>query len=137
MTMTLTIILCAILCAVSLLYVLKPMRGQKHFHLIASLCALFSIGLYLALGAPGMPTASKHADSEAKKMIQQEFEFMDTLSKNPDDADTMIRLAALRVAQGRINDETIRLLDRAEIIRPKDPRLSIIRTIIKYPSPAL
>lgn len=133
--MTITIILCAVLCAVSLLYMLKPMRGEKRFHIIAFVCALFSIVTYLVLGAPGLPSATKHADSEAAQMMQQEFDFMDKLSKNPNDADILIRLAALRVSQGRTNEETIRMLDRAENLRPNDPRIKIIRTIIKYPDP--
>lgn len=131
--MTITIILCALLCALTLLYMLKPMSGEKRFYIMAFACAVPALITYLALGAPGLTAAAKHQDTEARQMIQQEFEFMDRLSKNPDDADILIRLAALRVSQGRTNEETIRMLDRAETLHPNDPRIKIIRTIVKYP----
>jgi hypothetical protein len=130
-----TTALCAVLCAFSVLWVFKPIRMHKHFYAVVIACAFSTLGLYLSLGRPDLPAASvqtsKGAEADYRQMMLDEFTMLDRLSKNENDADAMIRLAVLRLAQGRTGDETERLLSKAEGLTPNDPRLSKIRNLLR------
>ncbi|MBU6234517.1 MAG: hypothetical protein KGQ41_01620 [Alphaproteobacteria bacterium] len=133
--MIITLLLSAVLCAVILLWVLAPINNARQFYALAFAAALFSLGLYLAYGRPDLPAApvqvGKGAEADYRQMMLDEFTMMDRLSKNPDDADAMIRLAMLRLAQGRGGEETLRLLARAEKLAPKDKRLTKIKQLLE------
>ncbi|NBX65907.1 MAG: hypothetical protein EBQ96_02820 [Proteobacteria bacterium] len=125
----------AILCAATLLWVLAPIRIRSVFYVAAFTCALLSLGLYMAYGRPDLPAAptniGKGAEADYRQMMLDEFAMMNRLSKNPDDADAMIRLAALRLAQGRGGEETLRLLAKAQTITPKDKRIEKIKKLLE------
>ena len=133
--MIVTIALCAILCALTLLWVLAPIRKQNAFYIVAFAAALLSLGLYLTMGRPDLPAASinvgKGAEADYRQMMLDEFTMMERLSKNPDDADAMIRMAALRLAQGRGGEETKRLLLRAQKLTPNDKRIEKISKFLE------
>ena len=133
--MILTLALCAVLCACVLFWILAPAHRDKGFYAITFAAALFSLGVYLAYGRPDLPAASinvgKGAEADYRQMLMDEFSMVDRLSKNPDDADAMIRLAALRLAQGRGGDETLRLLAKAETLAPDDKRIAKIRKFLE------
>lgn len=133
--MIITLALSACLCAAVLLWVLAPVKTRKAFYTAAFAAAILSLGLYLAYGRPDLPAApatiGKGAEADYRQMLQDEFTMMDRLSKNPKDADAMIRLAALRLAQGRGGEETIRLLAKAEQLAPTDKRIPKIRKFLQ------
>lgn len=132
--MMVILIASAILCAIVLLWVLAPVKNPKLFFGIAFSVAVFSLALYLAYGRPDLPAApinqSKGVEADYRQMILDEFAMVDRLSKNPKDADAMIRLAALRLAQGRGGDETERLLAKAEALTPNDKRIQKIKQLM-------
>lgn len=129
--MILTIALCAALCALILIWVLKPLQRTKIYYALAFIAALLALNIYVMLGRPDLPahplrkTAAEKADD--RQMAKYEFEFSARLEKNPDDLDALIRLAALRVVQKRDPAETRKLLDRAAALSPKDKRIGFIR----------
>lgn len=129
-----TLALSAVLCAAILLWVLAPVRSRSLFYAAAFAAALLSLGIYVTYGRPDLPAApaqiGKGAEADYRQMMLDEFAMMDRLSKNQNDADAMIRLAALRLAQGRGGDETLRLLAKAETIAPKDKRIKKIRKLL-------
>lgn len=133
--MMITLALAACLCAGVLLWVLAPVKTRKTFYAAAFAAAILSLGLYLAYGRPDLPAApatiGKGAEADYRQMLQDEFTMMDRLSKNPKDADAMIRLAALRLAQGRGGEEAARLLAKAEQIAPSDKRIPKIRKFLQ------
>lgn len=133
--MIITLALCALLAAITLLWILAPVRTHKAFYAISFAAALASLGIYLAYGRPDLPASpviiGKGAEADYRQMMLDEFTMMDRLSKNEDDADAMIRLALLRMAQGRGGDETVRLLARAEKLTPNDPRLIKIKKLLE------
>jgi hypothetical protein len=131
------IILCAGLCALACLWVLKPLRTPKAFYGVSALCAVFSLGIYLLLGSPELPGRPTPATSERQMEMRTESTLMIMLEKNPNDADAMIRLAALYTLQGREQGEILKLLDKAKAIRPNDRRITIIRSMVLNPSPEL
>lgn len=138
--MTLVVMaVCGALCAGVFAYVLAPVRMQKHVLAIAMLSALASLGLYMTLGRPDLPAQTRDerdmSAREYRETVLQEFTLMERLSRNPDDADAMIRLAAVRMMQGRAGSEVERLLDRAEALRPTDPRIKDVRKIYKAMAP--
>jgi len=126
--MIITLTLCAVLCAVTLLWILAPMRVHKKWLMaLAFAAALTSLTLYLAFGRPDLPATTammgNGAEADYRHLVLQEFELIKHLSEKPDDADAMVRLAAVRLAQGRVGDETMRLLARARVLNPKDKRI--------------
>jgi hypothetical protein len=131
-----TLIACAALCAFVLAFVLQPVRNKKTYYTASFGCAVMTIAVYLLLGAPGLPASPVTTPGENAQLMQTEFRLMDALSKNPDDTGALIKLAALRVLQGRINDETIRLLNRADALKPGDHSIKFIRSVIEHPDPA-
>lgn len=132
--MMITIALCAALCAVILSWILAPVRSRRLFYGAAFAAAIMALTSYLAFGRPDLPAApvivGKGAQADYRQMMLDEFTMMDRLSKNAEDADAMIRLAALRLAQGRGGEETLRLLARAEALTPNDPRLKKIEKLM-------
>lgn len=134
-----TIIACAGLCALTLAWVLKPLRAPRVFYGLSFVCALAALGIYLVMGNPGLAPSSATPNGiskeESRELMQQEFTFLQQLEKNPEDADILIRLAALRTMQGRTGPETLALLDRADRILPDDRRIRIIRAMIQHPNP--
>lgn len=128
---------CAGLCVLVLSWTLKPLRSPKAFYALAFLCAIAAFGLYLLMGRPDVPAqpVPQSVIAERRQLMLQEMEFLTRIEKNPQDADALIRLAAIHVLQHRNTDETQNLLDRAEKILPGDRRISFIRTMIKYPLP--
>jgi cytochrome c-type biogenesis protein CcmH/NrfG len=130
-----TIILCAILCAVVILWVFKPIHKHTCFYTVCLVAAVSTLGLYTLFGHPDLPTASistpKDAQADYRQMMLDEFTMMNRLSKNDTDADAMIRLAAIRLAQGRTDEATQRLLARAAEITPHDKRLKAIQNILQ------
>jgi cytochrome c-type biogenesis protein CcmH/NrfG len=131
------IILCAGLCALICLWVLKPLRTPRAFYGVSILCAVAALGIYLVLGSPDLPGHPFHVDPQAQADMKSESQFMMALQKNPDDEDALVRLAALRVLQGRTGKETLDLLDHAQKLNPKDRRVRIIRGMILVPAPKL
>lgn len=130
-----TLILCATLCAATCMWVFAPVRARNRFLASSLLCAALSLVIYMALGAPGLPPSPPQENSEAANQLRQEAEFMLMLNKNPDDSDALIRLAALRLLQGRAGPETEKLLTRAEAIAPEDKRITTLRKILNTPLP--
>ncbi len=128
--MIITLILAAALCAATLAWVLAPAQSRRIFYIAAFACAFLSLAVYLAFGRPDLPaspvTIGKGTEADYRQMMLDEFAMMNRLGKNPDDADAMIRLATLRLAQGRGGDETLRLLTRAKALAPKDKRIEKI-----------
>ncbi len=128
--MMLTIALCAILCVVVCGYVLKPLPTPRAFMALSLLAAVASLGIYMWLGNPEIPARPHKTDPQVASDMRLESTLMDTLEKNPDDENALVRLAALRTVQGRTGDQTMKLLDHAERLNPHDKRIKIIRTMI-------
>ncbi|MCB1537989.1 MAG: hypothetical protein H6865_05385 [Rhodospirillales bacterium] len=86
-----------------------------------------------------VPDSGRIADMSAQDTRQadldQEAAFTRALAQKPDDAETMIRLAALRVVLERDVKETLKLLDRAEKRLPGDRRIKIVRSMAQLPAP--
>lgn len=133
---TLAVLACALV-----IWVYSPVR-QRHILLIsATLIAATSLTLYLAFGRPdleGRPATSQPAAQQAARgMMAEEFTLMERLSHDANDSDALIKLAALRLAQGRDLGGTRDLLQRALVIDKKDTRaqklLSITERAIQRP----
>jgi cytochrome c-type biogenesis protein CcmH/NrfG len=124
--MTILMITAAILSGLSLNWVLHPLKNKRVFYTMNILCALAALGLYLAMGKPDLPAThvDKASMEERRDMMRLEFDLSVAVQKNPDDADALIRLAAVHMLQGRDASE---LLDQAEKIAPKDPRINTMR----------
>jgi|GEM_PF-6738249 len=131
------LIAAAMLSVLCIGWTFRPVKTPRAFYALSFLCAILALGLYLVLGRPDLAAQpiGKAAIAERAEFMKQEFEFMGRLEKNPDDADAMIRLAAIHVLQHRHNDETIKMLDRAETLLPGDNRIKFIRGMIKNPVP--
>ena len=127
------LIACAGLSVLCLGWMFRPLRSGKAFYALSIVCALAAIGLYFTLGRPDLPAQPTGRDviAERRKLMKQEFEFQTRLKKNPDDADALIRLAAIHVLQSRVDDETIRMLDRAAVLTPGDKRHRMVRGMIQ------
>ena len=123
--MIVVIILCAVLCAAATLTLIAPVartRPRLCYALMVIIpCA--SLGLYLFLGAPGLPSQPALFDTdpqnlEARALVSEELEAMKALSEDPDNIMNIMRLAGLRIGQGHFEDAE-RLL-RASITRFPD-----------------
>lgn len=133
--MIITIALCAVLCAVTLVYILAPKLRDKRGSIAAFtgifLTALCALGLYLWMGQPALTGGQL---SEAELMAQDEIAIHAALEKNPNDAEALLRLAALQVYKNENDEKTLELLDRAEKQLPGDERIKFIRYMIKVPA---
>ncbi len=134
MTFVFTLSACAILCAAAVLWVLTPMRASRAVYVVALALAVSSLALYLGMGRPDLPATTAMlghgAEEDYRKLVLDEFELMKEVSNNPNDADALVRLAAVRLAQGRDGEQTMRLLARAEMLDPKNPRLLKIKKVL-------
>jgi hypothetical protein len=131
MTLYATMAFCAVLCVTVLAWILRPIKNSRAFYMLAFFIALSALGLYVALGRPELPMRPVISNSveqaDYRAMVLREYEFMNLLSENPDNVDALIRLAALRVVQGRDKTETRNLLERAKELKPKDKRIGFIQ----------
>lgn len=129
--MTLTIILCAMMCAGVCLWTFKSVQSPRVFMHLALLVACASLGIYMVLGNPDIPARPTQGTAQTQADMRLESTLMATLEKNPKDKDALIRLAALRVAQGRGDEQTVKLLDQAEKIDANDRRIKLIRAMLE------
>ncbi len=120
-----------ILTAACCIWIFRPLRTPRGFFATSFMCALAALSIYMLLGNPGIPAHPAKPNPQAQADMHQEAAFMESLQKNPRDADAMIRLAALRVVQDRAVEGTEKLLDRASAIAPEDKRIPIIRSMMK------
>lgn len=135
--MILTLILCALLSAATLFWVLSPAPTRRIYLCLSFAAALSALAIYLVYGRPdleGNPARiGKGAEADYRQLIQDEFTLLNRLSENQNDADALIRLAIVRLAQGRTDEETLRLIARAETIAPDDIRLKKLKSLIDIP----
>ncbi|HEY8964601.1 MAG TPA: hypothetical protein VIN59_09095 [Alphaproteobacteria bacterium] len=112
---------------------LRDRTGSKSAMLTAFVLAILAVGLYLLAGAPQLPSAPdlKSTAEIENEMRGDEAEIRIALAKNPNDAEAMIRLAALYVYRGKIDQETKDLLNRAEKQLPGDKRIQYVRYYIE------
>ncbi len=125
--MIVVILICALVCAGTCAYILRPVRNMR----LAVLVAAAALTAYLVLGSPEIPARPTPAGGQAQADMRLEASLVAALAQNPDDANALVRLAALRTMQGRANAETLTLLERAERIAPDDRRTKIIRSMIE------
>lgn len=117
MLLALTISFCAVLCALATMSLITPLvRTHKRTAMaILVLMPGVSLGLYSLLGSAGMPSrpALFETDAnviEARKQVTRELETMRQLSKDPDNVLLIMRLAGVRMGQGKL-DGAIELLN--------------------------
>lgn len=128
-----SIALCAILCAVASIALIAPI-AHKHQRLSYALMMAIpcvALGLYMLLGAPGLPSRPALFDTDesraqARAMAREELEAMKAVSQSPDDVMAYMRLAGLRIGQGKF-DEAIDLLTNAIALFPEDDNLKMQR----------
>lgn len=100
----------ALVCAVSLLVVLAPMMRESrlriHARVIGSVIVIGSLGLYLAIGSPDLPSASAAFETDPKRAQQrllidviQTSELM--LAGEPDNVRLLLVLADAESRLGR------------------------------------
>lgn len=134
MTLLATLALAALLSALCLLWVLAPAKASRWVYAVALVAATASVLLYLGLGRPDMPAHPLRMDkgvaADYRALLLEEFALMTALSKNPDDVDALVRLAAIRLTQGRAGEETLRLVARAKMLAPKDKRVKKIMAVL-------
>lgn len=128
-----TITLCAILCAVASIALIAPI-AHSHKRLGYALMMVIpcaALGLYMLFGAPGLPSRpalfdTDEARTQARAMAREELEAMKELSHSPDDVMAYMRLAGLRIGQGKF-DEAVNLLTTAIDRFPDDDNLKMQR----------
>lgn len=123
-----TIAAAAVLTVFVIVIVLAPLmigdkKQQRQGWLLLSFITLSVMGIYLWRGAPDIPSQpallQKEGPAHDKRMlVKKELELMEKLAANPDNAQTMLSLGAVRLQNGRI-DEAIVVLTMAHEKKPE------------------
>lgn len=127
--MTMVVLPAAILTIIVLNILLAPLMHGSPRQKIAGwallvVVTLAAMGLYLAQGSPGIPSAPAVFEKqgprhEKREAVKKELELSRALQAAPDDTALMLKLGTVRLQNGRM-DEAIAVLTRAHAIAPDD-----------------
>lgn len=119
----------ALICALSTVLVLQPiaMRHKKSANALLFVIPALALGAYFILGSPNLPASPAMFETdpeiiEARLSVTRELDTMRELSQNPQDTQLIMRLAGIRMSQGKF-DDTISLLQGAVRNFPDDDML--------------
>lgn len=112
-----TIILCALICSACTLYLIAPVAAthKRVCYLLICLLPCLALGIHLMIGSSGLPSQPAMFDTDparidARRAVTEELEAMRDLSVDPENVTLMMRLAGIRIGQGKF-DEAITLLE--------------------------
>lgn len=121
----------ALICALSTIIILTPIAQTHRRQSIALMIFIpcIALGLYMGLGAPDVPSqpAIYETDPEiidARNVVLRELETMQAISKDPNNTTLIMRLAGLRMKQGKF-DDAAQLLHYAVKSFPDEPMLKM------------
>lgn len=121
----------ALICALSTIIILAPIAQTHHRHsmILMIFIPCIALGLYMFLGAPDVPShpAIYETDPEiidARNIVLRELETMQAISKEPDNTNLIMRLAGIRMKQGKF-DDAAELLQNAVKTFPNEPMLKM------------
>lgn len=124
----------AVICALSTIVILTPIARQSKQDKRSSTPIVLTLaipcvtlGMYILLGAPNVPSVPALFETdteiiEARQSVTRELDTMREISQNPDDQTLLMRLAGIRMQQGKF-DDAIALLSGAITTFPDDDML--------------
>lgn len=100
------------------------------------LAGIAAIALYGYAGNPTVKSAPFAAIGSTeketyRKLLLEEYALSAALAKNPKDIETLIKLVALRIAQGRDSGKTTLYLAQAKDLAPKDQRIQKLEKLLE------
>ncbi len=119
-------ILAALLTAATVIILLTPLmlrpdKGRQGWLLLAAI-SLGAMGIYLAQGAPGLPSQPAMFETngenfERRELVKQELAAMEALAGAPQDVEKMLALGSIRMQTGRLQ-QAISVLNMARAHAP-------------------
>lgn len=123
-------IILAVFAAIILAFALHPLmkKNSKLAWRVIALCAVISVGTYLVIGSPDIPSApalfEKSGPRNDQRLLQRrELLVMEALAADPDNVRMLLELGTIRINENR-GEDALDVLQRARTLAPNNPDIA-------------